>query len=163
VRSHPNPFILTSGIEILLPEVMMETTIPADLLDLKTRLDQWRANRKYVRQPLPDDLRQAVIAISQRYPGALVRRLLKVDPWRLTRSTTKKLSHASSPKKEQTTFFKLPTDALLPEPLSASMIVADCRLHLERPDGACLKLTLPRLDLDSINRFVATFLRGDKQ
>ncbi len=30
----------------------METTIPAELLDLKARLDQWRANRKYLRQPL---------------------------------------------------------------------------------------------------------------
>lgn len=27
----------------------METTIPAELLDLKARLDQWRANRKYLR------------------------------------------------------------------------------------------------------------------
>ena len=36
----------------------METTIPAELLDLKARLDQWRANRKYLRQPLPPDLRQ---------------------------------------------------------------------------------------------------------
>jgi hypothetical protein len=31
----------------------METTIPNELLDLKARLDQWRANRKYLRQPLP--------------------------------------------------------------------------------------------------------------
>jgi hypothetical protein len=30
----------------------METTIPAELLDLKARLDQWRANRKYLHQPL---------------------------------------------------------------------------------------------------------------
>jgi len=27
----------------------MESTIPAELLNLKARLDQWRANRKYLR------------------------------------------------------------------------------------------------------------------
>jgi hypothetical protein len=44
-------------------EAMMkiETAIPIELLDLKARLDQWRANRKYLREPLPNDLRQAVI------------------------------------------------------------------------------------------------------
>jgi hypothetical protein len=141
----------------------METTIPAELLDLKTRLDQWRANRKYVRQHLPPDLRQEVIAISQRYPGMLLRRVLKIDPWRLNRSMAKKLACAASPKKQQTTFFKLPTNAVLPEPLQAPASATDCRLQFERPDGARLTLTLPRLDLASINRLAADFLRGDKQ
>ena len=49
----------------------IETTIPAELLDLKARLDQWRANRKYLREPLPDDLRQEVIGASRKYPGLL--------------------------------------------------------------------------------------------
>src|SRR5262245_22314365 len=95
----------------------METTIPADLLDLKARLDQWRAKRKYLRQPLPHDLRQEVIAISRRYPGALLRRVLKIDPWRLNRSTAKKPKPFATRKKEQTTFCKLPTNPSLPEPV----------------------------------------------
>jgi hypothetical protein len=33
--------------------------IPDDLLDLQSRFDQWRANRKYQREPIPDELRQA--------------------------------------------------------------------------------------------------------
>jgi len=85
----------------------METTIPAELLNLKARLDQWRANRKYLRQPLPPDLRQEVIAISRRYPGALLRRVLKIDPWRLSISTVKKPKPSATRKKEQTTFFKI--------------------------------------------------------
>lgn len=141
----------------------METTIPAELLDLKARLDQWRANRKYLREPLPDDLRQAVIAASQKYPGLLLRRILKIDPWRLNKSMAKKPAHATKRKKQQTAFFKLPTDAVLPAPVSAAPVVADCRLQIERPDGARLTLTLPALDLVSINRLAADFLRGDKQ
>ena len=141
----------------------METTIPAELLDLKTRLDQWRANRKYLRQPMPAELRQAAVAISQRYPGALVRRVLNLDPWRLNRSATKKPASATARQKQPTTFFKLPTDAVLSAPVSAAPVAADCRLQIERPDGARLTLTLHGLDLVSINRLATDFLRGDKQ
>src|SRR5215831_20125804 len=49
-----------------------ETTVPAELLDLKARLDQWLANRKYLRQPLPTELRQAVSAVRRRYSGTLL-------------------------------------------------------------------------------------------
>jgi hypothetical protein len=152
-------------IETLSPEAMikMETTIPADLLDLKTRLDHWRANRKYLRQPLPLDLRQAAISISKQYPGALVRRLLNLDPWRLKRSATKKPASSTAPKKQPATFFQLPTDSLLSVPVPAPSSPADCRLQIERPDGARLTLTLPALDLVSFNRIAADFLRGDKQ
>jgi hypothetical protein len=140
----------------------METTIPAELLDLKVRLDQWRASRKYLREPLPNDLRQAVIAISQKYPGMLLRRVLKIDPWRLNRSLAKKPAHAAKRKKQQTAFFKLPTDAVLPAPVLAAPVATDCRLQIERPVGARLTLTLPGLDLVSINQLAANFLRGDK-
>jgi hypothetical protein len=141
----------------------METTIPAELLDLKTRLDQWRANRKYLRQPMPAELRQAAIAISRRYPGALVRRVLNLDPWRLNRSATKKPASTTARKKQRTTFFQLPTDAVSSVPVSAPAAAADCRLQIERPDGARLTLTLPGLDLVSINQLAGLFLRGDKQ
>jgi hypothetical protein len=29
---------------------------PADLLELKARFETWRTNRKYVREPIPDEL-----------------------------------------------------------------------------------------------------------
>jgi hypothetical protein len=34
----------------------MTSTTPADLLELKARFETWRANRKYVREPIPDEL-----------------------------------------------------------------------------------------------------------
>ena len=47
---------------------MKDTTIPADLIELKARFDAWRASRKYVREPIPDDLWSAAADLSRRYP-----------------------------------------------------------------------------------------------
>jgi hypothetical protein len=141
----------------------MQTTIPADLLDLKARLDQWRANRKYIRQPMPADLRQAAVKICQRYPYALVRRVLKLDPWRLNGPATKKSAQTTARKKQHTAFFTLPPDAALSGSISGAPSTTDCRLLLERPDGARLTLTMPALDLISTRQLCDDFLRGDKQ
>src|SRR5262249_57116462 len=92
----------------------MQTTIPAELLELKARFDQWRANRKYKRELMPADLQQAAIDISPRFPRALVRRVLKIDPWRLSRPPSKKPTPAAGPKKRHTTFFTFPTSPVHP-------------------------------------------------
>jgi len=78
----------------------IETTIPAELLDLKARLEGWRANRKFLRQPLPAELRQPASAVSRRYSGSLLRSVLKIDPWRLNRSMAKKSPRAVVRKKQ---------------------------------------------------------------
>ena len=59
----------------------MDSTIPADLLKLKTQLEAWRATRKYARQPIPDEFRQAAADMAGRYSPSLVRRILRLDPW----------------------------------------------------------------------------------
>ena len=46
----------------------MNSSIPADLLGLKARFETWRANRKYVREPIPDELWNAAADLSRRYP-----------------------------------------------------------------------------------------------
>jgi hypothetical protein len=61
----------------------MDSTIPADLLKLKARLEAWRATPTYDRQPIPEEFRQAALDMTRRYSPSLVRRLLKLDPWRL--------------------------------------------------------------------------------
>jgi hypothetical protein len=61
----------------------MNSTIPADLLELKARFENWRTNRKYVREPIPDELWNAAADLSRRYPPSLVGRVLKIDPSRL--------------------------------------------------------------------------------
>ena len=137
----------------------MNSTIPADLLELKARFETWRTNRKYVREPIPDELWNAAADLSRRYPPSLVGRVLKLDPSRLKKLLIKRSARTSVRKKPQAAFFQLPTEIALPDvgsPLPQSP--TSCRLQIERPDGSRLTLTLPSLDLASINRLCADFL-----
>jgi len=64
----------------------MTSTIPAELLELKPRFEIWRTNRKYVREPIPDELWIAAADLTRRYPPSLVGRVLKIDPSSAPRS-----------------------------------------------------------------------------
>jgi hypothetical protein len=127
----------------------MQATIPVELLELKARFDQWRANRKYKRELIPADLRQAAIDISRRYPRALVRRILKVDPWRLNRPASKKTAPVAGRKKQQTTFFTLPTYAVSPDQgvASSTQLIVACSSSVPTAHvslSLCLSLILFR-------------------
>jgi hypothetical protein len=61
----------------------MVDSVPAELLELQTRFETWRANRKYVRESIPDELRSAALEALRSYPPSLVHRVLKVGPSRL--------------------------------------------------------------------------------
>jgi hypothetical protein len=138
----------------------METLIPNDLLELKARLDQWRATRKHAREPIPDELRNAALEMAGKYPRKLIRRILKLDPWRLTRNQAANQSNRQSALKQpQTAFYKLPADALSPQP-APPLPMNGCRIQIERPDGARLTATLPLSESSSIHRLCADFLRG---
>jgi hypothetical protein len=139
----------------------MNSIIPADLLELKARFETWRTNRKYVREPIPDELRIAAAELSRRYPPSLVGRVLRLDPSRLKKLLIKRSARSSVRKKPQATFFQLPAEIALPEvgsPLPQSSI--GCRLQIERPDGSRLTLTLPALDLVTLNQLCVDFLRS---
>jgi len=45
----------------------MDSTVPADFLKLKARLEAWRATRKYARQPIPDEFLQAAAEMTERH------------------------------------------------------------------------------------------------
>jgi len=136
----------------------MDSTVPADLLKLKTQLEAWRATRRYARQPIPDEFRQAAAEMAGRYSPSLVRRILKLALWRLKTPETKRPDRVH--RKPQTAFFTLPPDIAFPEPRPhATSLAAGCRLLVERPDGARLVLTLPSLDLASITQLCADFMR----
>jgi hypothetical protein len=68
----------------------MDSTVPADLLKLKTQQEAWRATRRYARQPIHDEFRQAAAEMAGRYSPSLVRRILKLDLWRLKTPETKR-------------------------------------------------------------------------
>src|SRR5262245_52403603 len=85
---------------------LLDSTIPADLLELKARFETWRTNRKYVREPIPDELWNAAIDLGRQYPTSLVGRILKLDSSRLIKFL-QRLAHTSTRKKPQTAFFQL--------------------------------------------------------
>jgi hypothetical protein len=140
---------------------VLNSTIPADLLELKSRFENWRTNRKYKREPIPDELWNAAADLSRHYPPSLVGRVLKLDPSRLKKFLIKRSPRTSIRKKPQATFFQLPTGIALPEAGSPlPQIPTGCRLQIERPDGSRLTLTMASLDLVSISRLCADFLRA---
>src|SRR5215831_12309839 len=96
--------------------------------------------------------------MARRCSPSLARRILKLDPWRLKKPETKRADRVH--RKPQTTFFTLPPDIASPEPRPvATSLAAGWRLLVERPDGARLALTLPSLELESITKLFAEFLR----
>lgn len=135
----------------------MDSTTPADMLKLKARLEAWRATRTYDRQPIPEEFRQAVLEMTRRYSPSLVRRVLKLDPWRLKKLAAKN----PVPDPTQPAFFTLPPESAFPhQGESTSQPLTAGHLQIERPDGARLTLRLPTLDLLSINQICAEFLRA---
>jgi len=105
----------------------MSATIPAEVLALKTRFDQWRATRSHIRERVPDELREAVVKLARRYPPALIRRVLKVDPWRMNGSVAGK--PASARGKSAAAFFQLPIEVSAPAPVSTANDATGIRLQ----------------------------------
>jgi hypothetical protein len=148
--------------------MFMTDQIPSDLLKLKIRLDAWRKKRKYLRQPLPAELRLAALELCRRHPHSLIRRVLKLQPSRLkspdksrrTRSATT-AARARSRKQPPPAFFELPISAAQPKaPPAPTERPADSRLVIERPDGSRLTIFLPGLDQASVSTLCAEFLRS---
>jgi hypothetical protein len=146
----------------------MTDQIPSDLLKLKIRLDAWRKKRKYLRQPIPDKLRRAVLELCSRYPPSLIRRVLKLQPSRLkspdkSRQTRSGATPARSRarKQPQAAFFELPISAAEPKlaPPAPTERPAGSRLVIERVDGSRLIIFLPSLEQSSISTLCADFLR----
>jgi hypothetical protein len=140
-------------------------SIPNELLELKARFDQWRANRKTRSEPIPDELRSEALEMTKRFSSTLLLKVLKVQVWHLkNRTGTKRSARAAAPRSSKAAFFKLPQPATLaPAESLTSQTSTDYRLQLERPDGSRLTLTLPSLDATALNALCADFLRGSSR
>jgi hypothetical protein len=57
----------------------MDSNFPQDLPDLKNRIDHWRLTRRFVREALPAELREAIIQILSHHPVSLIKKALKLD------------------------------------------------------------------------------------
>src|SRR5262249_15948607 len=59
------------------------------VLRFNARFETWRTNRKYLREPIPDDLWNAAADLSRRYPASVVGRVLKLEPKTYRNLTTR--------------------------------------------------------------------------
>ena len=62
----------------------MDSIARQDLLDLKSRIDQWRDTRQIIRQAMSDDISLAIGEAASRHPLHLVKQVLKLNPYRFT-------------------------------------------------------------------------------
>ena len=60
----------------------MDSTLPQDLLDLKIRVNHWRTSRRLILEALPKELREAITESLSRHPVRLIKKALKLDPYR---------------------------------------------------------------------------------
>ncbi len=136
----------------------MDSSLPADLADLKDQLNLWRqSHRKRAR--IPDHFYQTAVALLDRYSVSTICQQTRLRPASLrqhaqqSRITT--LASSSAP----TPFRQLQAADLLTN--SACQLPAQglVRFQLERPDGTRLILSVPTLDAPTINSLVANFLR----
>ncbi len=142
----------------------MKNNIPAELLELKTRFDQWRATRKTKVEPIPDALRSAALEMSKQFSSTLLQRVLKIQLWHLKRrGPTNHPPRAGKSNLPRPAFFKLPLETVLPETAATSPGNHGYRIQIERPDGARLTLFLPTADASSIRQLCADFLGGQGQ
>jgi hypothetical protein len=123
--------------------------VPADLQELKAQFDSWRERQVSRRVPIPEPLRQAAQALLARYPASRICRVCRLHPRTLKEMTPAETTRGVAPADRTLAFYALP-----PPP------DADCRLWLERADGARLSLVLPALDATALETLCATFLRS---
>jgi hypothetical protein len=143
----------------------MNDSLPDDLAQLQARFEHWRNTRK-TRSPIPEDLLQAARALLDRYSVSMVCRACRLHPASLHKRA-KPASTSSKPARpahksastSQTAFYCLPPAVSLPEP-SVPISTPDCRLVLERSDGARMTLVLPQLDTATLSTLCSNFLRS---
>ena len=135
----------------------MDSTFPQDLLDLKIRVDHWRTTRRFIREALPTELRQAVTECLSRHPVRLIKKALKLDPYRFRMTTSPPVS--VRPRDHQRIdFVALPHPSV---PASVEPVRPDlCQIRIDRRDGSNILITVPPSSVDIIRTICAEFLSG---
>ncbi len=143
----------------------MNDSLPDDLAKLQARFEHWR-NTRTTRSPIPKDLLQAARALLDHYSVSMVCRVCRLHPASLHKRT-KPASTSSKPDKpvhksastSQTAFYCLPPAISLQQSPVSTPAAENCRLVLERSDGARMTLILPSLDATALSTLCSNFLR----
>jgi hypothetical protein len=135
----------------------MKSAIPSDLLKLKKRFEAWRKTRAK-RSKTPDRLLKAAAALLDHYSASMVCRVCGINLRTLRRRSSSKASTRRPPPDPD--FFPISITIAQPEVYSSFQpSQTNCRLLLERPDGAKLSIFLQSLTEASISTLCSSFLR----
>lgn len=136
----------------------MTTPIPADLLNLKSQFEAWRKARPK-RSKTPDHLLDAAANLLDRYSVSTICQACRINPrvFRRHSASAKSLSMLEAAPVAE--FFPLS----LAIPQSGPHPPADCRLLLERPDGARLSISLPHPNDALISALCSGFLQAQER
>lgn len=137
----------------------MNATIPPDLLKVKAQFERWRKTR-LTRSPIPAHLRQAAIDLLGRHSAAAICRACRLHPHTLKPPTVPKPRASKLTTTIAPVFFPLPATEAIPAAGLPPLAQTNCRLVLERPDGARMTLTVPQLDAASLQMLCSNFLRS---
>jgi len=137
----------------------MTPTLPTDLFNLKCQFEAWRKTRSK-RTRTPDSLLKTATDLLDRYSASMICRVCRINPRLLQRQTPSKVSrNIEAPPAPE--FF--PLSLTIPQIAfsdSHRQSQQDCRLVLERPDGARLSISLPNLDEAIVSTLCSNFLRS---
>jgi hypothetical protein len=137
----------------------MNATAASDLLKLKAQFEHWRKTRS-TRSRIPAHLRQAAIDLLDRYSASAICRACRLHPHTLKPPAVSTPSPRKSTATTAQVFFPLPAPEMLPPHYWSHQAQADCRLVLERPDGARLTLALPQIEPTMLETLCSNFLRS---
>jgi hypothetical protein len=119
----------------------MPTALPDDLSRTRILFEQWRATRSGLREKIPEELWQAVVALRDRYPVSQLCRELHVSAGALRA----RLRQAETQPTAATEFVPLRLENLSLPVADRPTTPADAPIRLvwERADGTRLQLLLP--------------------
>lgn len=132
----------------------MDSTIPQDLLDLKDRIEHWRNTRRFSRQAMPPELRDALAEALSRHRVCLIKRALKLNPRRFRPSPPRPPAATRSVDTTQQVDFLALSLPSVPAPSSP------CHLRIDRNDGSHILVTVPSSGTDLIRAICSDFLSG---
>ena len=133
----------------------MTSPIPTDLFNLQSQFEAWRKSRTK-RSKTPDHLLFAAADLLDRYSVSTICRVCRINPRIFRRHSASSQIPSMLEAMPVAQFFPLS----LSIPQSGHQSPADCRLLLERPDGARLSLSLPHPNDALISTLCAGFLQA---
>jgi len=126
--------------------------MPLTLEEAKQRFSVWRSQKKYVREPIPEELWDLALELSSSYGQSTVAYQLNINP--------RSLRHRCPSSPSQISLSSEPSPGFVELSLSSVSSISCQRIEIERNDGHRLTLSAPANTPFSIPEVIQLFLGG---